>query len=192
MNLEMVIGSALLGAGLAMDAFSVSMANGMNRPHMKQGRVITIAGTFALFQFFMPMIGWFLVTFTANFLTGFMKAVPWIGCILLVYIGGSMILEGMKKDAEEDAEKEAAGGQLFLQGIATSIDALSVGFTIASYSVSEALIASLIIGAVTFVICYAGVKIGIRFGMKFARHSSILGGSILLAIALKILIENLG
>lgn len=192
MNFDAVffLNSILLGTGLAMDAFSVSMANGLNEPRMKRGRQGLIAGVFALFQFAMPMIGWICVHTVLQLFEQFSILIPWIALILLCYIGISMIREGMSGDEEEEAEKEVGNGKLFVQGIATSIDALSVGFTIAHYNMFMALISTLIIGAVTFVICLAGLEIGKKFGMKLAGKASIFGGVILILIGLEIFISG--
>ena len=152
--------SILLGIGLAMDAFSVSLANGLNEPNMKRGKGCGVAGIFAAFQFAMPMIGWICVSTIAQYFKAFEKLIPWIALALLGYIGGKMLYEGIKnKDSEE--EKAAVGfSALLVQGVATSIDALSVGFTISEYNFLEALLACLLIGVVTFFICLAGIVIG--------------------------------
>ena len=144
--------SALLGVGLAMDAFSVSMANGLHDPQMSRRRGVQIAGTFAIFQAVMPMTGWVCVHTIVELFSSFEKFIPWIALILLGYIGGKMLIEGIKgEEAEEAAELSA--GALFMQGVATSIDALSVGFTISEYGWFMALVCSLIVAIVTFFIC---------------------------------------
>ena len=188
-NAAFFLNSILLGTGLAMDAFSVSKANGLNEPKMKRGRQTLIAGVFAFFQFAMPMIGWVCVHTVLQLFEQFSILIPWIALILLCYIGISMIKEGVS-GAQEEAEKEVGNGKLFVQGIATSIDALSVGFTIAGYNVIMALISTLIIGGVTFVICLAGLEIGKKFGMKLAGKASIFGGVILILIGLEIFISG--
>ena len=180
------LNSMALGFGLAMDAFSVSLANGLHEPQMKLKRMFVIAGTFAFFQFLMPMLGWICVHTLLEYFNAFSKLIPYIALGLLAFIGGKMLIEGIK--GEEGESEEVGKGALFVQGIATSIDALSVGFTIAHYQLLEALIASLIIGAVTLVICLAGLKIGRTFGMKLAGKASILGGVILIATGLEIFI----
>ena len=182
------LNSILLGVGLAMDAFSVSLANGLGEPAMSRRRMCLIAGTFAAFQALMPMTGWLCVHTLVEHFRAFERLVPWIALGLLLYIGGSMLYEGLHG---EDAEVSAALGlgTLLLQGIATSIDALSVGFTIAEYGAAMALTCSLIIAAVTFVICMAGLRIGRRMGTRLAGKASILGGVILIAIGLEIFIK---
>ena len=183
------INSILFGVGLAMDAFSVSLANGLQEPKMRPGRMCEIAGTFAIFQILMPLIGWFCVRTAAERFAAFHRLIPWIALVLLLYIGGKMLLEGLRGGEREEAPVLTFTG-LMLQGIATSIDALSVGFTIADYSWQEALAEALIIGAVTFGICVAGLKIGKRFGMKLAGKASVLGGVILIAIGLEIFLKG--
>ena len=187
MWLELVLQSIALGVALAMDAFSVSMANGLNDPGMKKKKMCVIAGTFAGFQFAMPMIGWFCVTTIKDIFSMFEKLIPWIALILLLIIGGKMLLDGIRGgDEDEENSSELGVKLLIVQGIATSIDALSTGFTTSAYSAFQAFISSLIIAIVTFVICIAGVKIGKKFGVKLAGKAQILGGVILILIGLKI------
>ena len=188
-----LVNSVGLGVGLAMDAFSVSLANGLSEPEMKRGRMCGIAGVYALFQFLMPMIGWICVHTVAELFSAFEKMIPWIALILLLFIGGKMLIEGIfQKSEEEDAsEGELTGKTLLIQGIATSIDALSVGFTIANYGALRAAAAALIIGGVTFLICVPGLLIGRKVGTKLAGKASILGGCILILIGIKIFISGI-
>lgn len=183
--------SVLLGVGLAMDAFSVSMANGLSEPDMKGGRMCGIAGVFAGFQALMPMIGWICVRSIAQYFKLFEKFIPWLALILLAFIGGKMVIEGIRnKDLDENVSHIGIGA-LLVQGVATSIDALSVGFTIASYGFMMALIAALIISIVTFVICMAGLVIGRKFGTKLSNKAQIFGGVILIFIGLEIFIRGI-
>jgi putative Mn2+ efflux pump MntP len=174
-----------------MDAFSVSLANGLNEPHMKRSRMCGMAGVFAFFQALMPMAGWLCVHTICQYFAVFEKLVPWIALILLAYIGGKMLYESLS--GKED-EQEITGGvglaALLVQGVATSIDALSVGFTIADYNFGMALLAAVVIAAVTFVICMGGLYIGRKAGTKLAGKAGILGGVILIAIGLKIFFEG--
>ncbi len=182
--------SIMLGVGLAMDAFSVSLANGLNEPTMKKSRMCGVAGIFAAFQFAMPMIGWICVSTIARLFEAFEKCIPWIALILLGYIGGNMLYESLKPGDEEE-EKSAVGLKgLLIQGLATSIDALSVGFTISHYNWMEALLACLLIGVVTFFICYTGLYIGKKAGTKLAGKAGILGGLILIFIGLEIFVTS--
>lgn len=192
-NLRFLITSVLLGVGLAMDAFSVSLANGLNETGMKKAKMCGVAGVFAGFQALMPLIGWFCVHSIVRYFRIFEPYIPWIALVLLVYIGGKMLRDGLKQKCEAcQAAPPAVGlGMLLLQGVATSIDALSVGFTIASYDWLMALACALIIAAVTFVICMAGIAIGKRFGMKLCSRASILGGAILILIGVEIFLTGI-
>ena len=184
------VNSLLLGVGLAMDAFSVSMANGLNEPGMSRRRMGAIAGVFAAFQALMPLAGWVCVHTVLQLFEGFTVLIPWIALILLAYIGGKMLLEGIRhKEGEEAAA--VSGGGLLLQGVATSIGALSVGFTIAEYGPVMAVVCALLIAAVTFVICTAGLVIGRKFGTRLAGRASILGGAILIFIGVEIFVSSL-
>lgn len=187
-----IINSILLGIGLAMDAFSVSMTNGLNEPKMKTLRMNMIAGVYALFQFIMPMIGWVCIHTIVVYFQSFDKFIPWIALILLAYIGGKMLIEGIKnKDEEIESDKKLPFITLIIQGIATSIDALSVGFTIADYKLLLAIMASLIIAIVTFGICMIGLLIGKKIGTKLNNKAAILGGIILIGIGIEIFVKNI-
>lgn len=187
-----LINSAVLGVGLAMDAFSVSAANGLHQPKMRRRTQCVIAGTFAGFQFLMPMIGWFCVHTIAAYFQVFQKFIPWIALLLLAGIGGKMLADGIRAGRKEGetVSRKLTAGVLLLQGVATSIDALSVGFTIAGYGGREALTASLIIAAVTFVICVGGVSVGRIFGTRLSGKASVLGGCILLFIGIEIFVKG--
>ena len=183
--------SILLGIGLAMDAFSVSLANGLNEPKMKKGKILGVAGIFATFQFAMPMIGWICVSTIAQHFKAFEKFIPWIALILLSYIGGTMLYESIQNKKEEEENHNVGLTALLVQGVATSIDALSVGFTIADYNGFMALLACLLIGIVTFFICFSGIAIGKKAGTKLAGKAGIFGGCILIFIGLEIFITSL-
>ena len=217
MSFLFICNSILLGAALAMDAFSVSLANGLEDPGMRTGRVCGIAGVFAAFQIAMPLIGWVCIYTIAEYFDAFRAWIPWIALALLAFLGGKMLVEGIRdlqQDAPNatDAENEtgataegetgvtaAAGGKsggkltvaaLLLQGVATSIDALSVGFTIADYTFPLALLSAAIIGAVTFLLCFLGVHIGKRFGTHLAGRATIVGGLILIGIGIEIFVKG--
>jgi len=197
-GLQLVVNSILLGVGLAMDAFSVSIANGLAEPSMKKGRVCMIAGVYSLFQFAMPLTGWFFVHSLTETFKAFQPFIPWISLLLLCFIGGKMVWEGLSKktpgDNEEEKEKGGINkltfGVLMVQGIATSIDALSVGFTTAEYSFPAAFLSSVIIGVVTFVICLGGLVFGKKLGEKFSDKATVIGGIILIGIGLEIFIKS--
>lgn len=181
--------SALLGIGLAMDAFTASLANGMSEPRMCKKRMCEMAGIFAFFQGLMPMIGWFCIHTIVQYFHSFEKCVPWIALALLTYIGIKMILD--KPDcAETGTCVTCSMSTILLQGVATSIDALSVGFTIEQYNFPEALLAAFIIAFVTFFICLGGIAIGKQAGTRLAGKANLLGGLILIFIGLEIFIGS--
>ena len=205
MDLLFFLNSALLGAGLAMDAFSVSLANGLHEPEMPLPRMCLVAGVYALFQYAMPMIGWVCVHTIVELFSSFERMIPWLALLLLLYIGGKMLLEGLRERREEAAKAEGGGSAaqslnpahvltgrlLLLQGVATSIDALSVGFTIEEYNFATANVAALIIAAVTFAICMGGLKIGKIAGTRLSWKASVLGGCILIGIGIEIFLKGM-
>ena len=191
-NFMFFFNSILLGIGLAMDAFSVSLANGMNEPCMKKRKLCLVAGTFSLFQFLMPLVGWICVHTFLQYFKAFEKLIPWIALALLAFIGGKMLWEGIRCKGEEECGCGGVGlVALLLQGVATSIDALSVGFTIAEHTTMQAIVACLLIGVVTFGICVGGRLIGKKFGTVLAGKASIFGGAILIVIGLEIFITGI-
>lgn len=183
--------SALLGVGLSMDAFSVSLANGLNEPKIKKGRMCKIAAVFSVFQAAMPMIGWVCVHTVLQYFNKFEKFIPWIALILLGYIGIKMLVDGIKNKDSQETKKAVGFKELTIQGIATSIDALSVGFTISDYNWLMAVVCAVIIAVVTFAICTAGLVIGKKFGTKLSGKASILGGVILIGIGIEIFVSSL-
>lgn len=190
LNFMFFFNSLLLGVGLAMDAFSVSLANGLNEPCMGSKKMAGIAAVFGVFQGMMPLIGWVCIHTVVQYFTFFEGLIPWIALALLSYIGAKMLIEGIQnKDAETHCVALTLGS-LLVQGIATSIDALSVGFTIADYDLRAAILAAVMIAAVTFVICFAGLYIGKKAGTKLAGKAGILGGVILIFIGLEIFITS--
>ncbi len=191
MNFEFFMMSIALGAGLAMDAFSVSLANGLNEPCMGVKKMCGVAGVFSFFQFAMPMIGWICVHTVMQYFQVFGKLIPWIALGLLGFIGGKMLYEGIVCKGEEDCGCNSVGlSALLVQGVATSIDALSVGFTIADYDWLMALVCCLVIAIVTFILCSVGLLLGKTFGTKLAGKASVLGGTILIIIGIKIFIDG--
>lgn len=192
MNLEFsfFFNNILLGVGLAMDAFSVSLANGLHEPRMARGKMCGVAGVFAFFQALMPMAGWICVHTVVRYFRSFERAVPWIALILLCFIGGKMLFEKTEGEMSSCQGRGVDGPTLLIQGVATSIDALSVGFTIADYELSAAMAAAAVIAAVTWVICMAGLSIGKKAGMRLAGKANILGGIILIFIGVEIFISG--
>ncbi len=183
--------SILLGVGLAMDAFSVSLANGLNEPKMSRARALTIASTFAFFQFLMPLLGYLCVHSLVEKFAVLERFIPYLALSLLWLIGGSMLREGLRGGASGDEKPSGVGfGALMLQGVATSIDALSVGFTIADYDAPAAFVCALIIAFVTLFICLGGLRVGRTLGMRLSGKASVLGGAILILIGLEIFIKG--
>lgn len=186
--IKIIITSFFLGIGLAMDACAVSMANGLKEPKMKLRKIILIAFMFGLFQALMPFIGYLV---GSAFLTKISGIIPFVALILLGIVGGKMLMEGLNSKEEELSNKELTFKVLIIQAIATSIDALSVGFTISDYKIIEALISVTIIAIVTFIICVGAVFIGKKFGTKLGKKAEILGGIILIAIGIEIFISGI-
>ena len=186
-TLVFFVSSILFGVALAMDAFSVSLANGLHEPHMKKRKLCAIAGTFSFFQFLMPMIGWMCVRTILEYFSAVERWIPLIALVLLGFIGGKMLIEGIRDDGcEEEGQCSVCFVALIVQGIATSIDALSVGLDIGTYDWIHALVCALVIAVVTFIICVGGLLLGKKVGMRFSGKASILGGAILILIGLKI------
>lgn len=196
---NLILNSAGLGVGLAMDAFSVSLTNGLAEPCGTRRRALLIAGIFALFQAAMPLLGWLLVSTMAQQFEVLNRFIPYVALALLLFIGGKMLIEGIQ---EARAKKRGQTGDvcvmvrttfagLLVQGVATSIDALSVGLQIANYLWWEALLAATIIATVTLFICFSGVLIGRKFGTKLAEKATIFGGVILIAIGIKIFLDGI-
>ncbi len=189
-NFVFFFNSVLLGVGLAMDAFSVSLANGLREPKMASRKMCAVAGVFAIFQALMPLLGWLCVHTVLEHFKAFEKVIPWIALALLGWIGGKMLVEGLRGETCEDESCSVGLTALLVQGVATSIDALSVGFTIAEYDALMALACAAIIAAVTFVICLGGLAIGKKFGTHLAGKAGIMGGVILIFIGLEIFISS--
>ncbi len=190
-----ILNSLALGIGLAMDAFSVSLANGLHERNMKQGRMAMIAGLYAFFQFAMPLIGWISIRGIEKIFSAFEKMVPWITLILLLFLGIRMIREGVEEKKTGKAPEGPGGGisfrLLLLQAFATSVDALSAGFTLAEYRAGQAVLAAGLIGGVTFLICLAGLLLGRKVGTKLSWGASVLGGVILILIGVRIFLSHL-
>lgn len=187
------LNSILFGFGLAMDAFSVSLADGLAEPRMPRKKVIGIAGVFAVFQGLMPLLGWLCVHTMVSLFSSLSGLIPWVSLLLLSLIGGKMLYGGLRaENVQEEKEPHSLGLlALLLQGVATSIDALSVGFTIADYDLLPALICTALIAMVTFGVCTLGVELGKRFGTRFSHKAEILGGAILIVIGIEIFLTGI-
>ena len=191
--MQLIVTLLLMGVGLALDAFAVSICKGLSMKKVKWQHGVVIGLFFGGFQALMPFIGWLLGSQFEQYIT---KVDHWIAFGLLGIIGGKMLFEAIKGDEEEECEcgkniEKLDIKELFILAIATSIDALAVGITFAflKYPVGKAVT---IIGVVTFVISVAGVYIGNFFGARFKKKAEIAGGIILVGIGVKILLEHLG
>jgi len=191
-GLAFLIQNIMLGVGLAMDSFSMSIADTLSEPEMSRKKGLAIAGTFGFCQMLFPLIGWLLVHTLISMFSTLELMVPWAALIMLGYIGGGMIKDGLSPDdGSEMPNHPVTAPQLVLQGIATAIDALSVGLTIAEYGFSDAFSCAFTAGAVTFAVCIAGLSIGRRLGEKIGNKASILGGCILIIIGIKVFLEHI-
>ena len=190
MDFLFFLNSVLFGVGLAMDAFSVSVANGLREPDMTRPRRVGIAGLYAGFQTLMPLLGWVCVHAAAQRFAVFARFIPWIALALLLYIGIGMIREAAKPKPEDAAPAALTPRVLLLQGVATSIDALSVGFTVSALPFAEALTEALIIGGVTFGVCLVGLLLGGRLGERLTNRAGYLGGAILIGIGIEIFVKG--
>lgn len=182
----------LIGIGLSMDAFAVSICKGLCMKRLDYRHSFIIALFFGGFQALMPLIGFYLGTFFEEYITSFDH---WIAFLLLAYIGGKMLYETLR--ADDDGEVcsilyRLDIRELFLLAIATSIDALAVGITFSFYKDTNIWSNIAIIGVTTFVIGFAGVAIGNKFGTKFKKKAEVAGGLILILIGVKILLEGIG
>ena len=184
---KVIITSIFLGIGLAMDACAVSMANGLKETNMKLRKTIFIALMFGLFQGLMPLIGYLV---GSNVLTKIEWIIPWAALGILGFLGGKMIFDGIKGEEEVD-DKSLTLKVIFIQAIATSIDALSVGFTISDYSIVEALVCVGCVALITFAICVGAVFIGKNFGTKLGNKAVLIGGIILIVIGIEIFITGM-
>ena len=182
-----IIEIALIGVGLAMDAFAVSLCKGLAMRRMNYKKAIIIAAFFGVFQALMPALGYVLGTTFANKIAAIDH---WIAFILLALIGANMIKEALSSDDDECQDDSLRLGDLIMLSIATSIDALAVGITFAFFNVSLLLSVSMI-GIITFIICVIGVKVGNVFGEKYKSKAELAGGLILIVMGAKILIDHL-
>lgn len=182
-----IIEIIILSIGLAMDATAVSMTNGMNDTQIKIKKIVLIGLTFGIFQAIMPLLGYLFGTLFVEFIE---QIDHWIALLLLGFLGFQMLREGLSKKDEEEKVKELGIKMLFLQGVATSIDALAVGISFASLGVNI-VYAVLSIGVITTMLSIIGVLIGKKFGDLLNNKASILGGIILISIGIKIFIEHM-
>ena len=187
-----IIELALIGAGLSMDAFAVSVCKGLGMKRLNMRQAFVIALFFGVFQAVMPVIGWVLGTGFQSYIS---PVDHWIAFALLAFIGGKMLFDAFHDDKRDDDAASANAPldlkELTMLAIATSIDALAVGITFAFLQV-DIVPAVTLIGVITFALSFAGVVIGHFFGARFEKPATIVGGVVLILIGLKILLEHLG
>ena len=181
-SLMFILKSVMLGVGLSMDAVAVSMTNGLQRPKMSERKKVFIAFTFGLFQFFMPLIGFFVVTSFARLAPILMRYVAVISNSILLYLSAKMLIGGLREKKEERTEEKKES--LLLQAVGTSIDALSLGFTFSHDSTPEVFVSTLIIGVVTFSLSYIALFVGKKFGTIYAGKADVVGGVVLALVAI--------
>ncbi len=185
-----IVELALIGVGLSMDAFAVSICKGLGMKRLRMDQALLIALFFGGFQALMPLLGWFLGSGFQSFIE---PVDHWIAFALLAFIGAKMLWDAFH-DEEEDAVAENARldlKELVMFAIATSIDALAVGISFAFLQV-DIVPAVALIGIITFALSLVGVAVGHVFGSRFEKPATIIGGIVLIAIGLKILLEHLG
>lgn len=178
----------LIGIGLSMDAFAVSICKGLSARNLKWKHYVCIGLWFGGFQALMPTIGYFLGASFEQYITSFDH---WIAFALLALIGANMVKEGLSKE-EEMGDASFSFRSMLVLAVATSIDALAVGITFGLLPDVQILPSATIIGVTTFLFSAAGLKVGNIFGLKYKSKAEIAGGVILILIGLKILLEHLG
>lgn len=183
------VNSILFGVGLAVDAFLVALANGLHFPKMRVIKTLGIAAAFSLFQMLAPMIGWAIAHTAFGYFSWIEICFSWTAVAVLIFLGGKMIVEAARNNGDEQMIKVGVGA-LIAQCAATSVDALTVGFTIEEYGFLPALVCSAIIASVTFVMYAVGFEVGKKFGMKFRKAASMLGGIVFIAIAVEIIVTT--
>ena len=188
MNFEFVIQSLMVGLGLAMDSCTVSMTDGMNEKNMTIIKNILIALIFTIFQQVMPIVGYFIGRIFYGFIS---KYVPIIALIILGILGVKMLADTIKDNNQSEKLGKLTFSIIILQAIATSIDALSVGVTFVGHSIQKMLFSTAIIGVITFILTFFGVKIGKKFGTLFGKDAQIVGGLMLILNGIEIYISSL-
>ena len=178
----------LIGVGLSMDAFAVSICKGLGMEKVNKKQAFVIGLYFGGFQALMPLIGWFLGIRFQQYITSIDH---WIAFVLLGIIGGNMIREALSKD-EDQLDASLACKTMLLLAVATSIDALAVGITFAFLPGTRIVPAVALIGTITFAFSAAGIRLGSVVGLRFKRKAEFAGGGILILLGTKILLEHLG
>ena len=189
MDFPLFLNAFLLGCALAMDAFAVSIATGISDNEISKGRVFALSGTFGAFQMLMPLAGWAIVSVSVKLISVVGRAVPWIAAIVLIALGIKMIVGSFGSGGEGTAVRPGVAGALYA-GLMTSVDALSIGPSMADLTIVPVLVESLIIGVVTFGICLFGFFAGRKIGEKTGRYSGLVGGIILIIVGIRLFISG--
>ena len=184
-----VLSALLLGAGLSMDAFAVSVCKGLAVGKVRPKHMIVAGAWFGGFQALMPLIGYYLGSFFRVYIE---KADHWVAFILLALIGANMLREAFSKEDEKPADASFGFKTMLVMAVATSIDALAAGIALAMEEDAGIFLSVACIGVTTFVFSAAGVKVGSVFGEKYKAKAEIAGGVILILLGVKILLEHLG
>ncbi len=188
MNIEFYLQIFFLALGLSMDACIVSMANGLNNTKIKKITIISIALIFGLFQGLMPFLGFIVGSSIIQHINPY---IPYITLIILSFLGYKMIIDGIKHENKLLSNTKLTFIGIIAQGIGTSIDALSVGLTLASLTINVAIISCLIIAVITFIMCILGVILGKKFGTFIGNKAEIIGGSILIILGLEMFLTKI-
>ena len=189
-----ILTAILLGFGLAMDACAVSTTDWLSEPNMRWKKILLISGMFGFFQMIMPVLGYLSITVFSlflgeNFTKIFSYVVPYLALIILCYLGIKLIIDTIK-NKDDSLTKKITFSIIFVQAIATSIDALSVGVVLGDLAMFEAMMSFLIIGIITFFMCVVAIIVGKKFGNLFSSKAGIIGGSILIFIGFEIFFSN--
>ena len=190
MDLMFIITVVLLGVGLSMDAFSTSVVNVVSFPESKGTKAVRCASMYMLFQFVFFMLGWAIIHAVATRFKILYYFMPWLALLFLLRSAWSLIVDGvisLDEDKVQDAELDFK--EVTIQGIMSSLDALSMGFVTAYFSFKAALVAGIIVGAITFFISIYGFCAGEKLGVRVTGKTAIIGGLILAAIGIKIVVE---
>ena len=188
--LALIISSILCGLGLAVDAFLISLAGGVNEPNAKRGKILASALVFALFQLAAPLIGRLCVRTVAERFLFFKECLSGIGLAVLLFLGIKMLVEGLRQNNKDEEKPKSGIGALLLRAAVSSVDALSMGFTIAEYSLWTAVAGAGIIAAITFIAYTAGFFIGRKFGTRLADKAMVIGGILFIVMALEVFIRG--
>lgn len=179
----------LIAVGLSMDAFAVAVCKGLSVQKLGWKHYLAVGLWFGGFQALMPSVGYLLGTTFEKYIT---SVDHWVAFVLLCLIGGNMLKEGFSKEEEKEADASFGFKSMLLLAVATSIDALAVGITLALLPEVNIFSAVGLIGATTFVLSALGLKVGNIFGLKYKSKAEVAGGIILILMGLKILLEHLG